>query len=406
MADLDPSMLHPEEADRLATLAGLEVFGDEVDEEFAPLLRLAARLTGTHMALVTLIGARHQWHAAVLGVERETLDRADAMCSHTILAGGIFHVPDTTKDDRFRDSPHVGVDSPIRMYAGAPLVVRGLPVGALCVIDEQARELSDDELATLRDLSETAVAMLEQRQRTRELEEGGAKLAELNAELELFAQTCAHDLKAPLAVVRGYAQLLGSRTDQLSAEQVREWATMIEERSASLAEIVNGMLAQARGEFLIGEVDLDAITSEVVLRLANAIDRARAAVDVARPLPTVVGDRLQLTRLLQNLIANAVKFSRPGLMPEVRVSATAGDDGSWRIEVADNGIGIPVDAREKVTQRGLRLAEASAYPGHGIGLDACRRIAEAHGAALEFSDTPGGGATIAVVRPPDPPSSD
>lgn len=393
-------MLHPTEADRLAVLADLELFGEAADDEFAPLLRLTARLTGTDMALVTLIGAEHQWHAAVLGLERETLHRADAMCSHTILGDGVFHVPDTTKDERFRDSPYVGVDSGIRMYAGAPLFVRGQPVGALCVVDDEARLLSADELSALRDLSATAVSMLELRQRTLDLEETSEVLKELNTELERFAQTCAHDLKAPLAVVRGYAQLLSSRTDALTMDQVKEWATLIEERSAALADIVNGLLAQTRGEVAMSDVDLDSVASEVVLRLSNAIDRARASVDIVHPLPTVRGDRLQLARLLQNLVANAVKFARPGLMPEVRVSGSVEADGTWHLEVADNGIGIPADARERIGRRGVRLPSAAAYSGYGIGLDGCRRIAEAHGGELQFSETPGGGATVTVIGRP------
>lgn len=401
MADMmNPALLHPREEDRLAVLAELDLFGEEADEDFAPLLRLAARLMGTHMALVTLIGATHQWHAAVMGTERELLSRADAMCSHTILGDGVLHVPDTTMDDRFRDNPHVGVGSGIRMYAGAPLLVDGLPVGAICVVDEDARLLTEEELSFLRDLSDTVASILSLRRRTQDLEEVNRATQEVNADLSRFAQTCAHDLKAPLAVVRGYAQLLATRTDAVSIDEIREWSQIIEERSQALADIVNGLLAQTRGEFEPTDVDLEGVMAEVTLRLADSVERAGATVRVARPLPTVQGDRIQLARLLQNLIANAVKFSRPGLSPEVEIRAEALDGGGWRIEVADNGIGIPAEARERVGQRGVRLANAGDYAGHGIGLEGCRKIAEAHGATLEYGDTPGGGATIAVVRPP------
>jgi signal transduction histidine kinase len=121
-----------------------------------------------------------------------------------------------------------------------------------------------------------------------------------------------------------------------------------------------------------------------------------AVVDVG-DLPTVVGDPVQLRALLQNLVSNALKFS--GRSPGSRVGVSAGRVGeTWRVEVTDNGPGVPEEQRERVFEPFARIDKT--IPGTGVGLATCRRIVEAHGGRIGLSGAPEGG-TVAWFELPD-----
>jgi signal transduction histidine kinase len=118
------------------------------------------------------------------------------------------------------------------------------------------------------------------------------------------------------------------------------------------------------------------------------------------PLPTVAADEAQLARVLQNLLANAVKFCAEP-KPQVEVGAER-EAGGWRIWVADNGIGIDPAQAERVFQMFQRLHDRRAYPGTGIGLAVCQRIVERHGGRIWFEPRPGGGTVFAFTLPDAP----
>jgi signal transduction histidine kinase len=112
----------------------------------------------------------------------------------------------------------------------------------------------------------------------------------------------------------------------------------------------------------------------------------------------VTGDPVQLRAVVQNLVANAAKFVQPGLAAKIEVSASRAP-GGWRVEVADHGIGIPPEHRDRVFEPFARVHEG--VPGHGIGLATVRRVIDAHGGRIGVAETPGGGTTV-WFELPDP----
>ena len=163
--------LHPREAERLQTLGSYGIL-DTVDEQaFDDLTALAAAICGTPIALISLIDADRQWFKSRLGFEPRETSRDLAFCAHAILDDAVLEVPDTRTDDRFRDNELVTGDTALRFYAGAPLVASdGLPLGTVCVLDREPRNLSDAQREALGVLSRQVVAQLELRRRIVELE--------------------------------------------------------------------------------------------------------------------------------------------------------------------------------------------------------------------------------------------
>jgi light-regulated signal transduction histidine kinase (bacteriophytochrome) len=152
------------------------------------------------------------------------------------------------------------------------------------------------------------------------------------------------------------------------------------------------------------EVDMAVLVADVLDSLSAALMAADASVDVAE-LPTIHGNSAQLSRVLQNLIANSLKF-RSDARPRVTIGASQGD-GFWLFDVADNGIGIPPELGDDAFAM-FKRAHGDDYEGCGIGLAVCRKIIEAHGGAIAAAPAPGGGTTVRFSLPsvvasvPDP----
>jgi light-regulated signal transduction histidine kinase (bacteriophytochrome) len=147
-------------------------------------------------------------------------------------------------------------------------------------------------------------------------------------------------------------------------------------------------------------VDTSQVVDQVVTDLAAAIAESQASV-TRDTLPTVLGDSIQLRQLFQNLIANAIKFHRPGETPRVHVSATLAS-GAWVFSLADNGIGIEPQYRERIFALFQRLHNRAAYPGTGIGLAICKKIVERHGGQIRVESEPGRGTTFVITLPITP----
>ncbi len=145
------------EATRVDTLRKLNILDSAPEERFDRLTRLAKRLFGVPIALVSLVDADRQWFKSCIGLDATETSRDVSFCGHAILGDDIFTIPNTLADDRFRDNPLVTEAPNIRFYAGCPLTVpNGSKVGTLCLIDVQPRELSDDDRDLLRDLARMA----------------------------------------------------------------------------------------------------------------------------------------------------------------------------------------------------------------------------------------------------------
>ncbi len=159
-------MLAPEipadDAQRVAALHGLGVLDTEPEERFDRITRVARRVLGVDIAIVSLVDENRQWFKSTDGLDTSETAREISFCGHAILDDDVFVVPDAGADPRFSDNPLVTSDPNIRFYAGCPLTVgTGHRVGTLCIIGREPRELSADDEALLRDLAAMAQKELE-----------------------------------------------------------------------------------------------------------------------------------------------------------------------------------------------------------------------------------------------------
>lgn len=146
-----------EEQARLETLRSLGILDTPPEERFDRLTRMAKRLLGVPIALVSLVDENRQWFKSCFGLNVSETSRDISFCGHAILGNDLFLIPDTIMDERFADNPLVLNDPNIRFYAGCPLrAPNGQKLGTLCIIDRQPRNFEKEDLEALKDLASMA----------------------------------------------------------------------------------------------------------------------------------------------------------------------------------------------------------------------------------------------------------
>jgi signal transduction histidine kinase len=235
------------------------------------------------------------------------------------------------------------------------------------------------------------------------LERRAGELARSNEELERFASIASHDLQEPLRKVQTFAEQLKRKEGTSLSESGRDYVDRMGSAASRMQDLIQDLLAFSRITTRarpVEAVDLTEIAHDALADLDAVIEETHAAVELGE-LPTVAADAPQMRQLLQNLLSNALKFRREGVRPTVRIEGHA-RAGVAEITVADNGIGFEPRYASRIFRVFERLNGRDAYPGTGIGLALCRRIAERHGGGITAAGTPGKGATFTVTLPLQP----
>ncbi|MGE5545421.1 MAG: sensor histidine kinase [Solirubrobacterales bacterium] len=233
-----------------------------------------------------------------------------------------------------------------------------------------------------------------------ELRQVVAQLSKALTELERFAYVAAHDLKEPIRSIVSFSQLLQRRHGDLLSPEAHEFLSFIINEALRLSSLVGALLDYSRceGEAVVPEeLDCGEMIRTVVASLGAAIEQKQAEVTIG-PLPRVQADRTQMGQLFQNLLTNALKYSRPGEPPRIAVTAERVDD-VWRFTVSDNGIGIEPQYADYVFEVFRRLHTRDSYSGTGIGLAICKRVVENHGGRIWLDSVPGQGTAFHFTLP-------
>ena len=240
-----------------------------------------------------------------------------------------------------------------------------------------------------------------------QLERRAVELERSNTDLEQFAYVASHDLSEPLRTVAGLSDLMGVRyrgkLDPEADEYLEHMGKSVAAHAVDDRRAARLLARRARGARPRG-VDLDTVVDDAIDALGSIIARSGATV-TRDDLPTVRGDAVQLGQIVQNLLANALKFTAPGVTPEVHVSCDAGDD-VWTISVRDNGIGVDPKYADLIFKMFQRLEPRGEYEGTGIGLPLAQRIVERHGGRLWVDPAPGGGSVFSFTVPRRAPAAD
>ena len=279
-----------------------------------------------------------------------------------------------------------GTSVPV-MYTTTPIERDGKLVGAVVTFSDITEIMSHE-------------AALERY--TKELERS-------NAELEFFAYVASHDLQEPLRKIQIFSERLMQKYGQALDERGQIYVDRIASSAIRLRALIDDLLEFSRINTAgkpFSPTNLDDVLRQVLDDLETTIQQVDAKILVDK-LPTIDADATQMGQLLQNLVANALKFRRDGerlsidIRGGVEQGGAARDQRSavCRIVVTDNGIGFEPKFSERIFGAFERLHSRGAYPGTGIGLATCKKIVERHGGNIAAAGEPGKGATFTITLP-------
>jgi|GEM_PF-2519315 len=241
----------------------------------------------------------------------------------------------------------------------------------------------------------------ERRRILQELEERTAALARSNADLTQFAYVASHDLQEPLRKAAAFAEQLRARLDGRLDATDQDFMARLLRSVDGMKSLIDALLELARVASTPAapeRVDLEAAAREAVDGLAVALAESGGTIRIDS-LPAVEADPQQMRQLLQNLLANAIKFRRPDRPPSIRLYGRTLRDGSCELCVEDDGVGFDMKYAGRLFQPFQRLHSRKDFSGTGMGLAICQKIVERHGGTISVESAVDRGSTFKVVLP-------
>ncbi len=381
---IGPAIPHNEE-ERLSELYSFSILDTLSEKDFDNLTMIASEICDTPISLVSLIDNKRQWFKSHHGLDATETPKEYAFCAHAInQPSEIFIIPDSRLDDRFHDNPLVTDDPNVIFYAGVPLVSdNGHPLGTLCVIDNEPKELNDTQITALVALRDQVMSLMTLRKNKRSLEEAQLQLEERNQELELFAHRAAHDIKSPLNNISQLSQIFTETYASVIDPEGLQILEFIEQSSKTLKNLVDGILAFSKSHSILNSTKSTFKSNEILSGLEGIlINDSTYSVTLSTEIKEVFMNRAALEIILLNLIANAIKYSDKEFT-EVSINMTE-QENLYLFDVQDNGHGIEAKNQTKIFNLFETLGEDDKFgeKGTGIGLATVKKLVVAMGGTI------------------------
>ncbi len=304
----------------------------------------------------------------------------------------------STSNSGFADASVYGPLT-VRSLLAVPLRARDRVIGVLEVANRTGGEFSADDQSLLETLASSGAMAIDNARLVETLHQNMLELQLQNEDLEAFSHTVAHDLKSPVGVMLGFAQLIQTERARILDEEARISLEFIQKSAHKLVNIVDELLLLAE----VRKVDIQAcslnmgkIVADARQRLINVIGESEARMIIPESWPTAVGYGPWIEEVWFNYLSNALKYG--GQPPVIKLGATVLDDGYVCFWVRDNGPGMTTEQQSRLFAPFTRLNQIRAE-GHGLGLSIVRRIIEKLGGKVMVESAAGQGSIFGFTLP-------
>ena len=329
---IHPSILPPDEDQRIAAVRRYDILDTPPDGMFDRITALAARRFEVPIAIISVVDEDRIWFKSHHGVDAEQIDRAPGLCASAILAADPHILNDASLDPRSLANPLVAGDFGLRFYAGVPLrTTDGFNLGTLCIIDKEARPISQTQIDDLKDLASVVMDQLELRLSARQAV----------ARAEIMAREIDHRVMNSLQFVAG---LLAMQSRSLGVQDAASQLKIAAHRVQAVARVHRHFYLEDTGE----NVSCITYLNRLCADLSSILERP---IDVTGDSGTIPTTLIQPVGLLVNeLVTNAAKHGEGRIKVSYRVR-----DGQRILTVCDFGPGLPADFDPGTARVGLGM---------------------------------------------------
>jgi len=394
---------YKEEQLRLKALEEYKVLDSLPEKMYDDITMIASHICEMPIVLLSLVDDKRQFFKSKVGVDVNETPVEFAVCYHAILSQQeLFEVPDLREDDRFKDNPLVTEGPKMVSYFGVPLKnSEGIAFGTLCVISQdKPKILSDRQKVILKKLAKQVIHLLELRKQNFELKRYQEEIAYYSSQMEEFAHTAAHDLRAPLRAVKSFLQLIEMRREGQLDEKEQKYFQFINTNVDTMNQLIVDLLDYAKSDSKIDEketIELNAFMEQIFNNLVEHHHSSDSNL-VLKIMPTIYYSKLALHMIFYNLIDNALKYRSQNRTLEVKINYKS-DLFHYYFEVEDNGIGIATEYYDTIFKPFKRLHTKSEYAGSGLGLATVKKIIQKLGGTITVKSVLGKGTTFLITIP-------
>lgn len=261
-------------------------------------------------------------------------------------------------------------------------------------------ELKNAQLAALNMMQDAQIARKDTEEANEKLEVMMSKLKESNEQLERFAYVASHDLQEPLRKISSFSELFVAKYQDIVDDKGKKYIEYIVSGTHRMQTLINDLLSFSRINTQgkdFERIDTKDILNKIIDMYSTKLEASKGTIKIHN-LPVIYADDTQIFALFQNLIGNALKFTRNGVPPEIEIYAEK-KDKFWFFHITDNGIGIDMQYQDRIFIIFQRLHTKEAYEGTGIGLSLCQQIVKRHGGEISFKSELGKGTTFTFSLP-------
>lgn len=387
------------EVERLKELKEYSILDTLPEKEYDDITFMASQICGTPISLVSLVDNKRQWFKSNKGLNVQQTKKEHSFCGHAIAdPERIFYITDARKDQRFNDNPLVTGYPYIVFYAGVPLVNhKGFALGTLCVIDNQPRELNENQLEALKSLSNIVIKLFETRKELISSRYKNFELKARNKTLNEFVRIAAHDIRAPMNSIISLTELFELTNPKGLDKESRHILSQIRKSAETLNELITGILKLSKDSSALSrereEVMMKTVVQDVI-ELVDAVRVAKWELEMEDNF-VVYLNKVALEQIFINLFSNAIKYNDKKT-PRIRIQASQIKD-ELIICVSDNGPGIPASDREKIFNLFQRLSVKGDEKGTGIGLATVKSLVVGMGGDVSIQEASEGGTEFRIV---------
>lgn len=376
------------ELERIIRLSEYDFDYAELEDQFKDLAKLASKVAGTEISLINLIDSFTQWSVAKQGIEVDQMPREDSVCTYTILGEKTFEVLDLTADERFMDKFYVADGPKLSYYFGIPLKDdNGLNLGALCVMDKNAKNLTAEKIELLKIIADEIVNRFRIILSIQNLKSSMKDMKQTNKKI-------AHDIRGPLGGIIGLAQVIKDQGNNNNLEEVLEFIQLIQKSGKSLLELADEILTEN-----CKETDKPSINTQSELNLSLLKEKISDMYQVQAKQKDISLEvkingnnkdvpftKNKLIQIFGNLISNAIKFTpKNGKVEVILALEEDGASKELQVQVKDSGKGLTASQISEILYGNAKSQKGTGgETGYGFGLPLVKHLVDSMNGKLQI----------------------